>query len=341
MSSVGPFNPLPSEIRRRQALAEQEARDGVNWLEDCPASVGHKVYALLEDATNARYRVLTQADRYRTIGSADGLIETDAWHSLENGDGSAEERLDVVAAVMYAFAGLAEHDDEMVEVGGWDSHEWEKPWYRLIDFTETVNDFLLGSRVNWEFVDGRFLPRTSSVLHEAVVQPATILLDSDPKFSRASAGLQLALTRLSENKPDAAITDAAAAIQELFRSLGAKGNSIGDQLNAAQRSGLITAADRALMKPIIDWINADRSDHGNAHAHRDGDVTRADAWLSIHVAAALAVRLSNQEPREIMAVRARREEQRRLAEAATSAPHEAGTSTAAWEAPGRWDETPF
>ncbi|MEN2741663.1 hypothetical protein ABCS02_28085 [Microbacterium sp. X-17] len=341
MSSVGRFSPLPSEIRRRQALAELEAREGVNWLESCPPSVGHKVYALLGGMTNATYRVLTHADRHRTVGSAEGSVEVDAWRSLENGDGSDEDRLDVVAAVMYAFASLAKGDEDLVEVGEWNSQEWEKPWYRPTEFEETVNDFLLGARVNWEFRDGRFLPRTSSVLHDEVVQPATLLLEADPKFSKASAGLQLALTRLSENRPDAAITDAGAALQELFRALGATGNSIGDQLNAAQRIGLITAADRNLMKPITDWVNADRSDHGNAHAHRDGDVTRADAWLAIHVAAALAVRLSNQEPREINAARARRDEQRRLREAAEVARPEALPDTRGSERFSSGDETPF
>jgi hypothetical protein len=341
MSSVGQFSPLPSEIRRRQALAKQEAHDGANWRDDCPPSVGRKLYALLEHLTNARYRVLMRADHHRAISSADGDVELDSGRILEAGDGSDDDRLDVVAAVMYAFVRLGESDDDPVETGSWNSNEWEQPWYRLTEFTETVNDILLGARVNWEFVDGRFLPRSSSVLHEEVVRPATVLLESDPKFAKASAGLQLALTRLSENKPDAAVTDAGSAIQELFRALGARGNSIGDQLNAAQRSGAITASDRNLLKPIVDWVNADRSDHGNAHAHRDGDVTRADAWLAIHVAAALAVRLSNQEPREIMAARAHREEERRLREAADVARRDAETSTPGSGTESTWDETPF
>jgi len=66
--------------------------------------------------------------------------------------------------------------------------------------------------------------------------------------------------------------------------------------------------DRQLLKPIVDWVNSDRSDRGNAHHHRDGDVLRADAWLAIHVAGALMVRLSNQGLRDIPAARAKREQ---------------------------------
>ena len=181
-----------------------------------------------------------------------------------------------------------------------------------------------------------------TVRHSEVVKPATILLDADPKFAKASAGFQTALTRLAENKPDVAITDAASAIQEFFRALGVAGNSISDQLDNAQKAHFISAADRQILKPIIGWVNADRSERGNAHHHRDGDVSRADAWLALHVAAALMVRLSNEDPREIVAARAKRDADTGRKKAEIDAAEAAKTTRVAefvWDASS--SDTPF
>lgn len=116
-------------------------------------------------------------------------------------------------------------------------------------------------------------------------------------FAKASRSFLLALDRLAENKPDVAITDAATSLQEMFRALGVQGNSVSSQLDAATKSNLIAKADRNLLKPLVDWVNADRSTRGNAHHVRAGEASKADAWLMIHVVGALMVRLSTRETR--------------------------------------------
>jgi len=264
---------------------------------------------VLRQATNAPERVLARADSQRLVSSAEGTADITSDDVLDGGDDDTE-RLDVVAAVLHSFVWLSEHDDELVnQIHGWYSDDMDPPTYDVDTFITTANDLLLGARVGWHFQDGRFEPRDNQVLHAEVVEPAAVLLDSDPKFAPASRGFQTALNRLAENKPDVAITDAASAVQEFFRALGVVGNSIADQLNNAQKASLITSYDRQLLKPIIDWMNSDRSDRGNAHHHRDGEVPRADAWLAIHVAGALMVRLSNKEPRQILAARAKKEKE--------------------------------
>ncbi len=115
-----------------------------------------------------------------------------------------------------------------------------------------------------------------------------------------------------------------------------------------------SAYDRSLLKPIVDWVNSDRSDRGNAHRYRESDATKADAWLAIHVAGALMVRLSNEEPRDIIAARDKRvadalavkeEEERRVAaeDAAEAAARSAATEqwNSPWSAGNYTDETPF
>ena len=298
--------------------------------------------------TNVPERVYDAADSHRGVWGTDDEIELLSADQLQ-GAGSDENRLDAVAAVSYAFVRLSIEDDEYIE-DGWRNSE--APSYDTGAFVDTLNDILLNARVDWHFVDNRFVQRGNSVLHAEVVKPATILLSDLPVFTAASRGFNAAISRLSEGKPDVAITDAASAVQEFFRALGVDGNSLADQINVAERKKLITKFDRHLLKPFTDWLNSDRSEHGNAHGHREGDVTKADAWLAIHVAGALMIRLSNREPRDIVAARELREseaaefEAERLRLARVAQPDSVsgpwGQSNEPWATTGSYsDETPF
>lgn len=307
MSTDNRFEALPSELRLRKLVASRERQTGVQWMDACPAPVASKIRAALNLLTNVPERVLLEADRRRGYASDGAHYTCPAEESL-GGVGDDVERLDCVGAVLYAFVWLAENDDESFETwNGYGDNTWEPPRYDIDAFVGVVNDMLLHGRVEWMYEDGKFQERGNSVLHAEVIRPATILLDSDPKFRKASSGFQTALNRLSDNKPDAAITDAVSAVQEFFRSLGIDGGSISDQLDAAVRAKVVSPSDKKILKPLTDWSNADRSTRGNAHYSREGDVSKADAWLALHVAGALIVRLSNQEPRDILAAREKRE----------------------------------
>jgi hypothetical protein len=338
------LDPLPSELRRRREQAARELETGITWLDGCPASVGVEIMAALETFANLPRRVLNMADK--RLGEEDPR----SWVSADRlrGDGDDLARIDAVAAVVNAFVWLSDHDEEP-EDSGYGNRPDIMPEYNLDTFIEVVNDRLLHSRVDWLFEDGRFQERGNYVLHSEVLRPATILLGDDPTFRTASDAFQSALTRLSKGETDVALTQAATALQEFFRALGVEGNSVSDQLDKAQRAKVISGADRSLMKPLIDWVNADRSDRGNAHRHREGDVTKADAWLMMHVVAALMVRLSNKEPRDILAAREKREADAATArEAEARLEREAAQAAVAarepdpWERPGQYgDDTPF
>jgi hypothetical protein len=341
MSTDNRFAPLPSELRRRRLLAEREAQTGVTWRDDCPVEVGRKVAALLPHMTNKAWVVYSAADEHRSVSNDGSPAEVVAVDVLK-GEGTPAERLDVLAAVMYSFVGLSVTDEQTTE-DGW--HNGEPPRYDM-HFVEMVNDFLLAARVEWHFDEGHFTPRGNSVLYAEVVKPASVLLDEDPKFAQASAGFQAAITRLSENKPDVAITDAASSVQEFFRALGVQGNSISKQLDNAQKVGVITTYDRHLLKPFVDWTNSDRSERGNAHHHREGDASKSDAWLAVHVAAALMVRLSNEEPRDILRAREKRQADALAAEKAEEVARQAQAQAAqvksdVWRTPTYNDEVPF
>jgi len=260
------------------------------------------------------------------------------------GEGGDVARLDALAAIVNAFVWLAQHDKEPAD-SGYGVQPGTVPEYNLDAFMEVLNDRLLYSRVDWVFEDDRFQERGNYLLHSELLRPATILLGDDPTYKTVSDAFQSALTRLSKGETDVALTQAATALQEFFRALGVEGNSVSDQLDKAQRAKVISGADRSLMKPLIDWVNADRSDRGNAHRHREGDVTKADAWLMMHVVAALMVRLSNKEPRDIIAAREKREAaelaaHKEAAERAAAAP--VALHREPWEeVQAHPDDTPF
>lgn len=299
----------------------------------------------LEQLSNAPKRVLDLADKRL------GEHEMQVWVSAERlrGAGTDEERLDALAAVISAFVWLSENDTEWVDSGYSNIGDYE-PEYSAEKFIEVVNDRLLHARVDWHFEDGRFQERGNYILHSEVLRPATVLLADDPAFAAASAAFQSALSRLSKGETDVALTEAATSLQEMLRALGVGGNSVKDQLDNAQKQKLISPADRGLMRPLFDWVNGDRSQRGNAHYHRAGDVTKADAWLMMHVVGALMVRLSNREPRDIVAAREKRDaEARTEREVRETLEREAAEVAAAGRTSNPWanpadqygDDTPF
>lgn len=324
-------------MRRRREQAASELETGIDWLDGCPPAVGAEVMVALEQLTNMPRRVLDMADKRL------GELNSSVWVCAERlrGDGADDERLDALAAVVNAFVWLAEHDEEW-EDSGYGNRPDLAPEYGVNTFIEVVNDRLLHARVDWLFEDGRFQERGNFVLHSEVLRPATILLADDPAFARASSAFQSALTKLSKGETEVALTEGATALQEFFRALGVEGNSLSNQLDSAASQKVISGADRSLMKPLIDWVNADRSNRGNAHYHRAGEVSKADAWLMMHVVGAVMVRLSNREPRDIVAAREKRE-------AENAAGRDSEAANAAASQPEPWvptglalgEDTPF
>lgn len=335
------LDPLPSELRRRREQATAELETGVTWLDGCPASVGTEIVVALETFTNMPRRVLDLADKRLDEHNSNVWVSS----TRLRGEGDDHERLDALAAVVNAFVWLSEHDDEREDSGFGNVPDLE-PEYDHDAFIEVVNDRLLHARVIWLFEDGRFQERGNYLLHSEVLRPATILLGDDPAFGTASSAFQSALTRLSKGEMDVALTQAATSLQEFFRALGVEGNSVSDQLNGAQRQKVISPADWSLLKPLVGWVNADRSDRGNAHRHREGDVTKADAWLMMHVVGALMVRLSNREPRDIVAAREMRENAAAVArEEAVRLERDANAAVLRAQLADPWakgpDDTPF
>jgi hypothetical protein len=100
-----------------------------------------------------------------------------------------------------------------------------------------------------------------------MVEPTLYLLHSQPHFQGAEAAYQKALKELRVHDAGDAITDAAAALQEVLTALGCAGNTIGDLLKSAKNNALLKGNDTPLTDAIgktIDWVAAKRN-QGEAH----------------------------------------------------------------------------
>lgn len=101
-----------------------------------------------------------------------------------------------------------------------------------------------------------------------------------------------ALEEIHNGKPDDAITDAGTALQETLELLGCEGNSLGPLIKSARNRGLLGPHDTPLLESLVsvmNWVSADRSTKGDAH--NTDDVSRDDAWLTVHVVGAVILRL--------------------------------------------------
>jgi hypothetical protein len=161
-------------------------------------------------------------------------------------------------------------------------------------FRRKVNEVLDDEGIAISVVDGLTVDRGSMEMHAEIVRPVLDLLGGRSVFQKVEAAYQKALTELRPGgDPSDAITDAGTALQEVLTSLGADGNSLGPLLQSARTKGLLGPYDSKLsqgVQLIGEWLSADRSQRGDAHSVTAAD--REDAWLAVHVAGALILRLA-------------------------------------------------
>ncbi|RFA08071.1 hypothetical protein B7R54_01710 [Subtercola boreus] len=163
-------------------------------------------------------------------------------------------------------------------------------------FRDAADDILLNHRVEWAFTPGGLVSRGNQELHAEIVKPATELLAADAKYLKVKNAYNKALLELSNGDPGDAITDASSALQEMFRTLGVEGKSASEQAKKALNQGLLKGYDAKLIDTVVrasEWVSAERNNNGDAH--KDGSSSlKEDAWLIIHIAGALILRLSGQ-----------------------------------------------
>jgi hypothetical protein len=167
-----------------------------------------------------------------------------------------------------------------------------------VGYSQRVNTVLREHRISYELVGREMVPFSSKELHTAVVSPTLRLLSGQAGWERVEQAYQDALGELADGKPSDAITDAATALQEALRLVGASGNSLGPLVTSARRMGLLAPHDSPMataIESLVHWVSADRSTIGDAHQVSSASIE--DAWLTVHVVGALILRLAG-PPRE-------------------------------------------
>lgn len=155
-------------------------------------------------------------------------------------------------------------------------------------YSNGVQMILEDGGISYDFIEGNIIPRSQQEMHVEVVVPAITLLSGRSGFEDAERNYMDALTSIRQGRFDDAVTNAASAVEAVLRILGC-----GNAQTAFEKRGAI-AIERNLLashdKRLLGWVTATRGSEGDAHG-RGSHTSRADAWLLIHVAGALILRL--------------------------------------------------
>lgn len=261
----------------RKRIADVEAREAAGenlWIDEIPDQARRQIaWAWQAVLNDAHFGYEENFDRYlEMIFRSQGVVGYVLSSTYMDALASTEAVLNQIEAVHRALT--------LARI---------KPDF----FAEVVNNALNSHRVAYTLVDGQIVPKESDELHVEVVEP-TLRLLVDARFGAAHASYLKALKEITQDDPGDAITDAAAALQQVLEALGAKGNALGSLMKDAKNRGLLGTHDQPLIdgiSKVIDWVNADRTAMGDAHQHSTAH--RADAWLTVHIVGALIVRLAD------------------------------------------------
>lgn len=301
MGGVELDQPLPSRARFLRERAEHERVNGITWTTAFPRGSKDRIYeAFCESyasnhpmservADTAFGDVIAEYSQHRRKWQSVFDVFSDNWSTA-----SDEDILDGLDAIAVSLRDLATRYNDLTDEETGNSLGYN---YKPVHFIEKANDILLDARISYTFINGRLKERGAEPLHVDVIQPVEAALTSDPRFTKAEAAYQDAVTSMATGHYGASITSAGSALQQTLVGLGAKGGDLGALFADARKHGFLMGHDEKLFqafKSISGWITADRSNRGTAHNASDAD--RDDAQLAIHIVASLIIRLVKLAP---------------------------------------------
>lgn len=270
--------------KRLKELAEREASGEFRWTEELTdrarGRLRHAISSFLDDASG--YVSGDPWERTRSAVISEEGLATLAGQRMASNDvtrcftvGHAGLVFSVIEAARFSPQLEAQRDDREGAV--------LRKRTQFLD--DLVSQILREERISFDFVDGQFVPLESLELHQEVVVPAITLLGGNPEYEAIEKAYRAALEEIHNGTADDAITDGGTALQATLEYLGCDGNALGSLIKSAKKKGIIAAHDEKLLH----WVSADRSEKGDAH--NTEEVTREDAWLTVHVVGAIIVRL--------------------------------------------------
>jgi hypothetical protein len=279
---------LHNRRRRLALLAERESEGDVFWSESFSERARVRLSHAFDSAdaecsyqaSSTAHQLILEDEGLRGLGFYDDPSRD--LHAYL--DACPDEMVPTVIEAMY----------QAVDIKGRPGQWGGSPARSL---AASVAEILVEERIAYELDDGEMVSFSSKAMHVDVVEPALRLIGG-ADWAKVDEAYRSALAEISGGDAGDAITDAATALQEALKLLGATGGSLGPLVKSARKIGLLAPHDLAfedIVSRTIDWVSADRSEVGDAHT-----VTAAlkeDAWLTIHIVGALIVRLSSRTQR--------------------------------------------
>lgn len=171
----------------------------------------------------------------------------------------------------------------------------EKSWGNTVEqFKDVMNGLMEQERVSFELMEDHIVPFESKQMHESVVKPVLLVLHNEDKYAQVNEAFRNALAEITSGNPQDALTDLGTALQEALKACGYEGATIGEQLKAAKKAGVLGGANSPLaeaMEKTTAWTASVRNQRSDAHAV-DPTVNKEEAWLMVHVAGALILYLT-------------------------------------------------
>ena len=277
-------------LRKHRRQVEELEEEGKNlWTDELKETTRiklvHAVGSLVRDA--GYYFDEKMAEVANLVCSQAGLISLSHSYNLRTSS-SAEEignailtqrcEEEIVFSILEAIWDIAPYYPDNLQISP------------RVKYTEEIRTILEDCRISYDFVEGNIVPRGEQEMHVEVVVPAITLLSCRSGLEDAERNYMEALTSIREQRFDDAVTNAASAVEATLRIL-----DCGDTQTPLAKRGAI-AIEKNLLAPhdrgLLGWITATRGSEGDAHG-QGSHTARADAWLVVHVAGALILRLAD------------------------------------------------
>ncbi len=268
--------------KRLQAYAEQEAQGVSLWTDQFEDKFRVKVLHALDDiggyyagevAAEARRLILRDEGLFYLVASKYNEVNDFRYYIASCSD---DDMPTCIEAAYHALKNVSSTD-----------------WGSADKFASEISAVLREHRISYDFVAGQMVEFASLEMHQAVIAPVLTLLAGRKDFEAAERAYRDALDEIADGKPGDAITDAGTALQETLTAMGCAGNALGPLIKSAKNKGIFASHDQPMVEAIdkvMNWVSADRSTYGDAHAATTSTVD--DAWFIVHICGAVILRLA-------------------------------------------------
>jgi hypothetical protein len=260
------------EREQQREFEKRESEGQPIWTSEIAGVIRNKIIYLLKDLG------LSTASLQSTYARTQRILERRTGFVIGTGLYPVDDVVKFLAAIeeTYFLSGL-----EAIYIS---LKETSETLARIFEIG--VTQIFSQERIAYDMISGQIVPFSSRELHAEIVEPVLRLLGGLSGWDDVETAYQNALREIGIDPSDA-ITDATTAVQVTLSKLGCKGNSLGPLSQSAVNMGLIAPHD----KNLLDWLSADRSSTGDAH--KVSSAAPSDAWIVVHVAGALILRLAN------------------------------------------------